>query len=74
MGIDQRFTNHFAERFVGLNVLETCTGAGFTTLSLARTAKHELEKLYLGESHELYCLYFGKLKRLIGETEFHVKI
>ena len=40
MGIDQRFTKHFAERFVGFNVLETCTGAGFTTLSLARTAKH----------------------------------
>ncbi len=40
MGIDQRFTSHFAERFVGLNVLETCTGAGFTTISLARTAKH----------------------------------
>jgi hypothetical protein len=40
MGIDQRFTKHFAERFIDLNVLETCTGAGFTALSLARTAKH----------------------------------
>ncbi len=40
MGIDQRFTEHFAERFTGFNVLETCTGAGFTTLSLAKTAKH----------------------------------
>ena len=40
MGIDQRFTRHFAERFIGLNALETCTGAGFTTISLARTAKH----------------------------------
>lgn len=39
MGIDQRFTKHFAERFIGRNVLETCTGAGFTTLSIARTAK-----------------------------------
>jgi tRNA G46 methylase TrmB len=182
MGIDQRFTAHFAERFSGLNVLETCTGAGFTTISLARTAKHvftvevdqsrqrkaikniqkaglssnvsfifgsileteilngipsvdaafidpdwavtgpdhvyrfirsntqppadtvlrniltmtenvaivlppfiptrefdnlpkhEREKLYLGESHELFCLYFGKLKGLVGETEFHVKL
>jgi hypothetical protein len=182
MGIDQRFTKHFAERFIGLNVLETCTGAGFTTLSLARTAKHvftveideanqkkaisniekaglssnvtfifgsilepeilnglptvdaafidpdwavtgpdheyrfqrsntqppadvvlrnmlkitdnvaivlppfikteefeglrkhEREKLYLGESHELNCLYFGGLKRLVGATEFRVKI
>jgi RNA cap guanine-N2 methyltransferase len=182
MGIDQRFTEHFAERFNGLKVLETCTGAGFTTISLARAAKHvftvevdqsrqekairniqkaglsskvsfiygsildpdllnglssvdavfidpdwavtgpdhiyrflqsntqppadtvlrdmleitenvaivlpplidiqefdnlprhEREKLYLGESHELFCLYFGKLKKLVGVTEFHVKI
>ena len=180
MGIDQRFTRHFAKRFVGLNVLETCTGAGFTTISLARTAnhvitveinesiqkkaisnikkaglssnvtfilgsilepetlkglptvdvafidpdwavtgpdhkyrfqqsnteppadvvlrnmlkitdnvaiilppfikvqefeglpKHEREKLYLGESHELFCLYFGDLIKSLGETEFRV--
>ena len=180
MGIDQRFTKHFAERFFDLNVLETCTGAGFTTLSLAKTAKHvftieideanqkkaisniekaglssnvtfvlgsilepeilkeipavdaafidpdwavtgpdheyrfqrsntqppadmvlrnmlkitdnvaivlppfikteefeglpkhEREKLYLGESHELFCLYFGSLIRSLYETEFHV--
>lgn len=40
MGIDQRITRHFAERFAGLNVLETCTGAGFSTIALARTARH----------------------------------
>lgn len=40
MGIDQRFTAHLAERFRGGDVLETCTGAGFTTLALARTAKY----------------------------------
>jgi hypothetical protein len=181
MGIDQRFTKHFAERFVGMYVLETCTGAGFTTLSLAKTAKHvftveidevnqkkairniekagltsnvtfflgsilepeltnnlpaidaafidpdwavtgpeheyrfqqsntqppadvllmdmfkitnnvaivlppfikaeefeglpkhECEKLYMGESHELFCLYFGTLKGCVGKTEFHVE-
>jgi 16S rRNA G966 N2-methylase RsmD len=180
MGIDQRFTVHFAERFKDLRVLETCTGAGFSTISLARTAKHvftveidkshqqqaisnvekaglstrvtfilgsildqsilqklpsvdaafidpdwastgsdhvyrfirsntkppadmvlstifektknvaivlpprievqefdnlpehERQKLYLGESHELFCLYFGKLIKSIGETEFRV--
>jgi len=180
MGIDQRFTTHFAERFIGLKVLETCTGAGFTTISLAKTAKHvfsveidkssqkkainniekaglssnvtfilgsilepetlkglptvdavfidpdwavtgpdhiycfqqsntqppadlvlrnmlkitdnvaiilppfikiqefeglpkhEREKLYLGESHELFCLYFGDLIKSFGETEFRV--
>lgn len=178
MGIDRRFTAHFAERFAGLHVLETCTGAGFTTISLARTAKHvftveidqsiqeqaianveragllrrvsfvhgdvldksvlddlpsvdaafidpdwavtgpdhifrfvnsntqppadtvlnkifeitenvaivlppsidvqefdnlpkhEREKLYLGQDHQLFCLYFGKLKNSAGKTEF----
>lgn len=180
MGIDQRITRHFAERFAGLNVLETCTGAGFSTIALARTAKHvitveidesirkkaisnvkkaglsakvtfllgsileaktlkkipkvdaafidpdwavtgpdhiyrfqqsntqppadlvlrnmlnmtdnvaivlppfipveefeglpehELEKIYLGDSHELFCLYFGDLIRFPGVTEFCV--
>lgn len=180
MGIDQLFTSHFSERFAGLTVLETCTGAGFTTISLAKMAKHvysieidqviqkyaisnvekagqlnqvtfikgnildrrifgnipfvdaalidpdwavtgpnhvyrfkhsntqppsdtvlfdilkltqnvaivlppyidvkelrglpehERESLYLGESHELYCLYFGKLIRSLGETKFRV--
>ncbi|MHC4462260.1 MAG: RsmD family RNA methyltransferase [Planctomycetota bacterium] len=182
MGIDQRFTAHFAERFKDLNVLETCTGGGFTTISLARTAKHvftveidqsiqkqaisnvekadllirvsfihgnildqsllanlpsvdavfidpdwaatgpdhvyrfihsntqppadtvlskifeitenvaivlpplievqefnnlpehEREKLYLGASHELFCLYFGKLIKAFGETEFRIAL
>jgi hypothetical protein len=182
MGIDRRFTAHFAGRFKGLNVLETCTGAGFSTISLARTAKsvfaveidqsiqeqaihnvekaglsihvsfihgnildrdllnnlppvdaafidpdwavtgpehiyrfirsntqppadivlskifkmtknvaivlppfidvrefkdlpeHEREKLYLGQSHELFCLYFGKLIQSFGETEFRVPL
>jgi tRNA1(Val) A37 N6-methylase TrmN6 len=180
MGIDQRFTAHFAERFKDLSVLETCTGAGFSTISLARAAKHvftveidkshqqqaisnvekaglstrvtfingnildesvlrqlpsvdaafidpdwastgpdhvfrfihsntqppadtvlnqifektknvaivlpplievqefnnlpehERQKLYMGESHELFCLYFGKLINSVGETEFRV--
>ncbi len=180
MGIDQRITRHFAERFAGLNVLETCTGAGFSTIALARTAQHvitveidesirkkaisnvkkaglsakvtfllgsileaktlkkipkvdaafidpdwavtgpdhiyrfqqsntqppadlvlrnmlnmtdnvaivlppfipveefeglpehELEKIYLGDSHELFCLYFGDLIRFPGVTEFCV--
>ncbi len=182
LGIDQRFTAHFAERFRNLRVLETCTGAGFTTMSLARTAQHvftveidrshqeqaisnitkagllnqvsfihgsildrglfenlpfvdgafldpdwaatgadhvyrfihsntrppsdvlldkifeitdnvaivlapyidvqefknlpghECERLYLGESHELFCLYFGRLMKTIGESEFRLSI
>ncbi len=40
MGIDIRFTDHLAKRFKDLIVLETCTGAGFTTISLAKYAKH----------------------------------
>lgn len=40
LGIDHRFTKHFSERFRNRVVLETCTGAGFTTIALARVASH----------------------------------
>jgi hypothetical protein len=40
MGLDVRFANHLADRFRGRVVLETCTGGGFTTIALARRAKH----------------------------------
>jgi 16S rRNA G966 N2-methylase RsmD len=40
MGIDQRFAAHMAGRFRNRMVLETCTGAGFTTIALARVAAH----------------------------------
>jgi hypothetical protein len=40
MGIDIRFSDHLAKRFHNLTVLETCTGGGFSTLSLARYARH----------------------------------
>jgi tRNA1(Val) A37 N6-methylase TrmN6 len=40
MGIDYRLASHIAARFDSANVLETCTGAGFTTMALARVAKH----------------------------------
>jgi hypothetical protein len=39
MGIDHRLTAAMAERFRGRAVLETCTGAGFTTIALARVAE-----------------------------------
>jgi len=39
MGIDRRITKKIAERFKGKKVLETCTGGGFTTISLAETAE-----------------------------------
>lgn len=38
MGICLSFATHMAERFRGRRVLETCTGAGFTTIALARAA------------------------------------
>ena len=34
--------------------------------------RHELQRLYLGESHALYCLYFGALATSSGDTELHV--
>ena len=40
MGIDIRFTDHLAYRMKDLIVLETCTGGGFSTISLAKYAKH----------------------------------
>ena len=40
MGIDCRLASHIAGRFQNLTVLETCTGAGFTTVALAQVAKH----------------------------------
>ncbi len=40
MGINHRFTRCLAKRFNGRRVLETCTGAGFTTIALAREAVH----------------------------------
>jgi hypothetical protein len=44
------------------------------TQEFERLPKNERELLYLGESHELYCLYFGNLISTLGETEFRVKI
>jgi 16S rRNA G966 N2-methylase RsmD len=40
LGIHIRFTEYLASRFKYLNVLETCTGGGFTSISLARYANH----------------------------------
>jgi len=40
MGIDLRFTRQIAARFRNRQVLETCTGGGFTTIAIARAAIH----------------------------------
>ena len=39
MGIDIRFTDHLAKRMKNKVVLETCTGGGFSTISIAKYAK-----------------------------------
>lgn len=35
---------------------------------------HELEKLFMGDSHELYCLHFGNLVRTHGATEYRLQL
>lgn len=51
MGIDRRFTAHFAERFRKRRVLETCSGAGFTTIALATVAEHVFT-VEIAKSHQ----------------------
>lgn len=54
MGIDIRFTDHLASRMKDRVVLETCTGGGFSTISLAKYAKHvytvEIDPLRLADA------------------------
>ena len=69
MGIDQRFTSHFAERFIGLNVLETCTGAGFTTISLAKTANHVFT-VEINKHHQKQAIYNVRKSGLIAKVTF----
>lgn len=56
MGIDRRFTNHFASRFSERRILETCAGAGFTTIALAKIARKvisvEIEPLHLVQAKQ----------------------
>jgi len=52
MGIDRRFTEHIAKRFQNMTVLESCTGAGFTTISLAKTAKH-VYTVEINQAHQI---------------------
>jgi hypothetical protein len=43
------------------------------TRELEGLPEHERQKLCMEDRHELYCLYFGKLIRTVGETEFYVR-
>jgi hypothetical protein len=40
---------------------------------LEKLPLNERQKLYIGKSHELYCLYFGNLIETLGDTEFRVQ-
>jgi hypothetical protein len=42
------------------------------TRELEGLPAHERQKLYLGQDHELFCLYFGSLARARGLTELRV--
>jgi len=42
------------------------------TRELETLPRHEREKLYMEEHHELFCLYFGSLAVSFGETKFRV--
>ncbi len=39
---------------------------------LEGVSQHELQSIYLGREHVLYCLYFGQLAKTIGKTELSV--
>jgi hypothetical protein len=69
MGIDLRFTTHFADRFKNLTVLETCTGAGFTTISLARVA-HKVTTVEIDKSHQDQAIRNVEMAGLIGKVSF----
>ena len=56
LGIHIRFTEHLASRFKSFNVLETCTGGGFTSISLAHYANHvysfEIDEARMKDAYE----------------------
>jgi len=56
MGIDIRLSDHLALRFNNLIVLETCSGGGFSSILLAKYAKHvysfDIDKSRIDEAKE----------------------
>lgn len=69
MGIDLRFTSHIAERFTNSSVLETCTGAGFTTISLARVAQR-VTTVEINKSHTFQAMKNVEMAGLIDKVTF----
>ena len=50
LGINFRFSMHIASRFENKNTLETCSGAGFSTISLAKYSKNVIS-IEIDENH-----------------------
>lgn len=69
LGIDHRFTGHFAERFKDRHVLETCTGAGFTTIAMARVATH-VTTVEIDPSHQKQAQRNLEKAGLLNQVEF----
>jgi tRNA A58 N-methylase Trm61 len=69
LGSDCRFTSHFAERFKELQVLETCTGAGFTTIPLARMGKH-VYAVEINPSHQSQAIRNIEIAVLQNQVTF----
>lgn len=69
MGIGRRFTPHIAERFSGRRVLETCTGAGFTTIALARKAVHVVT-IEIDPSHQAQARQNVEIAGLLDRVTF----
>jgi len=38
----------------------------------SKLSAHECESLYLYDKHELFCLYFGRLAKIIGRSEYRI--
>jgi SAM-dependent methyltransferase len=46
---------------------------GLDVQELSGLPGHERQKLFMGQSHELYCLYFGDRAVSLGETELRCR-
>jgi tRNA1(Val) A37 N6-methylase TrmN6 len=69
MGIDRRITSKIAERFQNRIVLESCTGAGFTTISLANVAK-KVVTIDISEKNQTQARYNIKKAGLENRVNF----
>ena len=69
LGIDIRLTRRIAERYKARTVVETCTGAGFTTIALAEVAKHVVT-VEIDPAHQALAQANVKRARLLRKVTF----